>query len=266
MGKAPAFQFYPGDWLKDPAVARCSPETRGIWIDLLCSMHESGRSGQVIGTADQLARLCRCTTAACVAALKEIADTGAGEVSLRDDIYTVVNRRMKREADIRQKALQRLKKHRCKIPETVPKRERNAPSSSSPSGNPPNPPSGGERGEENSSAKNELAAAIAEVAGKVDSSTDPAAEFCLSQQPPVTPAEVREFGERFAELIPIERRKGRTRPYTNEIKNNVLLVRSNPRRKSLPSASPMLAEISPEEKAKAAALLAGWRAKQEAAP
>jgi len=60
--KLPAFQFYPGDWLKDAALARCTPATRGVWMDLLCAMHDLNRSGELRGTADQLARLARCQT------------------------------------------------------------------------------------------------------------------------------------------------------------------------------------------------------------
>jgi hypothetical protein len=59
--KAPAFMFYVGDWMKDPAVRRLSLAHRGIWIDLLCFMFESERRGELTGTAEQLARLAGCT-------------------------------------------------------------------------------------------------------------------------------------------------------------------------------------------------------------
>lgn len=36
MTKLPAFQFYPGDWLKDPELRSCSPAARAAWIDFLC--------------------------------------------------------------------------------------------------------------------------------------------------------------------------------------------------------------------------------------
>lgn len=45
MGKLPSFQFYPGDWLKDPALRRCSPAARGVWIDMLCLMFECEERG-----------------------------------------------------------------------------------------------------------------------------------------------------------------------------------------------------------------------------
>ena len=45
MSKLPAIQFYVGDWMKDPALRSVSVEARGLWIDLLCIMHESPRRG-----------------------------------------------------------------------------------------------------------------------------------------------------------------------------------------------------------------------------
>ncbi|MDE1871829.1 MAG: hypothetical protein KGI06_06350, partial [Candidatus Micrarchaeota archaeon] len=46
--KLPAFQFYPGDWRKDPAVQALSFEERGIWVELLCLMHESEQRGKLL--------------------------------------------------------------------------------------------------------------------------------------------------------------------------------------------------------------------------
>jgi hypothetical protein len=48
--KLPSFQFYPGDWVKDPNLRRCSHAAKGVWIDLLCLMHESEQRG-VLATA-----------------------------------------------------------------------------------------------------------------------------------------------------------------------------------------------------------------------
>lgn len=39
--KAPSFQFYPNDWLTDLGLTFSSYETKGVWIDLLCLMHNS---------------------------------------------------------------------------------------------------------------------------------------------------------------------------------------------------------------------------------
>jgi hypothetical protein len=41
----PSFQFYPMDWLNDPALQACSWESQGIWINLLCRMHQGNPYG-----------------------------------------------------------------------------------------------------------------------------------------------------------------------------------------------------------------------------
>jgi len=46
--KLPAFQFYPGDWQKDPGLRRCSHAAKGAWIDILCLMFESEERGVLI--------------------------------------------------------------------------------------------------------------------------------------------------------------------------------------------------------------------------
>jgi hypothetical protein len=45
MAKLPSFQFYPGDWMKDPLLRCVSAAGRGLWIDLLCLMFESAHRG-----------------------------------------------------------------------------------------------------------------------------------------------------------------------------------------------------------------------------
>lgn len=37
----PSFQFYPGDWQKNAKLRRCSPAARGVWMDVLCLLHDS---------------------------------------------------------------------------------------------------------------------------------------------------------------------------------------------------------------------------------
>ena len=46
--KAPAFQFYPADWLTDSSLRLASAETRGVWIDLLCHCWLSSEPGFLI--------------------------------------------------------------------------------------------------------------------------------------------------------------------------------------------------------------------------
>jgi hypothetical protein len=43
--KLPAFQFYPGDWRKDTGVQSLDYQSRGVWFEILCLMHESENRG-----------------------------------------------------------------------------------------------------------------------------------------------------------------------------------------------------------------------------
>lgn len=45
--KRPSFQFYPGDWLSKPEVRACSIAARGLWMDMICLMHEGDPYGHL---------------------------------------------------------------------------------------------------------------------------------------------------------------------------------------------------------------------------
>ena len=94
--KYPWMQFYVNDWMT-PNVGMCQPETRGIWIDWLCAMHSLDRCGQITGTREQLAALGRCTVVQVESTLTDLTNTKTADVTFRNDVVTVVNRRMKRE-------------------------------------------------------------------------------------------------------------------------------------------------------------------------
>ena len=59
--KLPAFQFYPGDWLRDPQLQMASTVARGVWINALCRMWDNEPRGTLSGTREEIARLCLCT-------------------------------------------------------------------------------------------------------------------------------------------------------------------------------------------------------------
>jgi uncharacterized protein YdaU (DUF1376 family) len=99
--KYPYMEFFTGDWLRDPAVGMLSPAARGIWVDLMCAMHQDDRSGVICGTSAQLARLARCSTDEMGGALEEFRVCKTGEVSEDNGMVTVINRRMHREAQAR---------------------------------------------------------------------------------------------------------------------------------------------------------------------
>lgn len=47
MSKRPAFQFYPSDWRNDPGLRLCSIGARGLWMDMMCLMHEGQPYGHL---------------------------------------------------------------------------------------------------------------------------------------------------------------------------------------------------------------------------
>lgn len=102
-----------GDWMKDPLLSKCSPATRGIWIDAICAMHEDDRSGVLTGTPEQLTRVLRCSEAELHAAVDEIGITKTGDVRKNQNgTITLINRRMRRESAERRSNADRQKAFR----------------------------------------------------------------------------------------------------------------------------------------------------------
>lgn len=102
--KLPAFQFYPGDWMKDPSLRSCSLDARGLWIDMLCLMFESPVRGELRHangkpiTEQQLARICGAEILLIQNLTTELTD--AGVLSVAED-GAILSRRMKRDEEIR---------------------------------------------------------------------------------------------------------------------------------------------------------------------
>lgn len=101
--KRPAFQFYPADWQKDAALQSCSVCSRGVWIEMLCIMHQCEPYGYLAVngramTNEQLARLIGETPAFTRKALAEL--EGAAVFS-RDDAGCIFSRRMVKDERIR---------------------------------------------------------------------------------------------------------------------------------------------------------------------
>jgi hypothetical protein len=93
-------------------------------MDLLCAMHQSGRSGELRGTTDQIARLARCSTVELTQALTELQTTGTADVTFRNNDVTVINRLMKREHKVRKDTALRVMKHRSNDDVTKKKQDR----------------------------------------------------------------------------------------------------------------------------------------------
>jgi len=45
LTKRPSFQFYPDDWTGNANLRRCSPAARGVWLDVMCLMHDQDEYG-----------------------------------------------------------------------------------------------------------------------------------------------------------------------------------------------------------------------------
>lgn len=54
--KRPSLQFYPGDWRANIKLRRCSPASRGVWMDVMCALHDSDEYGVLRWPLKELAR------------------------------------------------------------------------------------------------------------------------------------------------------------------------------------------------------------------
>lgn len=106
MAKLPSFQFYPGDWFKDPDLRRCSLFARGLLVDLLCLMFEAKHRGRLTeadgvtpwSDADIALAVGGATKEEIAAGLQELQNKN---VLSRDDNGCLYSRRMVREERLR---------------------------------------------------------------------------------------------------------------------------------------------------------------------
>ncbi len=101
--KRPSFQFYPGDWLNDAALRLCSVGARGLWIDMICLMHQGTDYGflkvnhKPILTTN-LTRLLGATLSEVEGWLDELKSVGVYSV---DEAGCIYSKRMVRDEEIR---------------------------------------------------------------------------------------------------------------------------------------------------------------------
>ena len=114
MGKLPAFQFYPGDWMKDPALRMASKAARGMWIDMLCLMFECEERGVLISGGkpwadSEIAGAVGGDTNANLLLLHELLEKG---IAKRDKRGAIFNSRMVLDEQVRQANTQRQRRFR----------------------------------------------------------------------------------------------------------------------------------------------------------
>lgn len=98
-GKLPWLKFYPADWRADPALRMCSIAARGLWMEMLCLMHEADPVGSLLingkpVSSRQLAALSGLPLKEAEALIGELEESG---VFSRDDDGTIFSRRMRRD-------------------------------------------------------------------------------------------------------------------------------------------------------------------------
>lgn len=96
---APWFKFYPSDWRADPALRMCSLAARGLWMEMLCLMHEASPRGSLLinglpVSTKQLASLVGVSEREIVGCLGQLESAG---VFSREDSGTIYSRRMRRD-------------------------------------------------------------------------------------------------------------------------------------------------------------------------
>lgn len=131
MSKAPAFQFYTGDWSKDVELHMMSFQSRGIWIEMLMCMWDSSDRGKLTGTREQLCRLIGCNLQEINQAIQELSVTKTADVTECNDLVTVINRRMHREERERKLTRSRVNKHRVTVEKRICNADVTPPSSTS---------------------------------------------------------------------------------------------------------------------------------------
>ncbi len=143
-GKLPSFQFYTGDWLKDPNLRRCCRSVKGLLIDLLCLMHENIVRGKLC-EADGVTPwsdddICAAISGDPREILIDLREAEAKGVLSRDDHGSLYSRRMVRDEHNRQQkvnagktsaAVKRQRTANGPSTETPTKRQRKGGSSSS---------------------------------------------------------------------------------------------------------------------------------------
>lgn len=98
--RKPWMKFYPSDWRADPALRMCSIGARGLWMEMICVMHEAEPYGSLLVNGmpvseHQLAGLAGINARDARGFLNELRSSGV--FSANDG--TIISRRMQRDHD-----------------------------------------------------------------------------------------------------------------------------------------------------------------------
>lgn len=59
----PSFQFYPGDWQANSNLKRCTHAEKGVWMDVMCLMHDQEEYGILRWSIKEIAQAVGCSAA-----------------------------------------------------------------------------------------------------------------------------------------------------------------------------------------------------------
>ena len=62
--RRPSFQFYPADWTANGNLRRCTHAEKGIWIDVMCVLHDQEEYGLVRWSLKEIAQAVNCPVSA----------------------------------------------------------------------------------------------------------------------------------------------------------------------------------------------------------
>jgi hypothetical protein len=63
VSKRPSFQFYPADWSANPNLKRCTFAEKGIWLEVMCLLHDQAEYGVLRWSLTEIATAVKCRVA-----------------------------------------------------------------------------------------------------------------------------------------------------------------------------------------------------------
>jgi len=99
--RQPWMKFYPSDWRADPALRMCSVAARGLWMEMLCIMHEADPKGSLVLNARPLneRQLAGLAGASPNEVRKWLAELETAGVFSRESDGTIFSRRIRRDVE-----------------------------------------------------------------------------------------------------------------------------------------------------------------------
>ena len=114
--KRPSFQFYPGDWLNDAGLRLCSLPARGLWLEMMCFMHQASTYGHLLiaGRSPSTEELARLLGQRDISVTEWVQELDTNKVFSRTDDGVIYSRRMVQDEKNRKQWAKRQRNHRNK--------------------------------------------------------------------------------------------------------------------------------------------------------